>query len=66
MKKFAGLIAAATIVSSTAYAGGLDDAMMEKDVMAPETVVEESGSSAGDDWVFGLMMFAIIAGAAGG
>lgn len=59
---FAGFAIAAMMATSVS-AGGLDAAVEEETVMAPEVVVEESTASSGSaaDMIFPLVAMAIMA-----
>ena len=59
---FAGFAIAAMMATSVS-AGGLDAAVKEETVMAPEVVVEESTASSGSaaDMIFPLVAMAIMA-----
>lgn len=61
MKTLFGATAAFVIATAPAFAGGMSEPMME-----PEIVVEESTGSSTGEFVFPLMMLAILAGIASG
>ena len=56
MKKLA-LAAAMSVAASTAFAGGLDEPVVE-----PDIIVEETGSAQG--WVIPVILLALVAAAA--
>ena len=64
-KTLTGLTLAATLAASTAFAGGLDEPLMEAEpaVMDEEIVIENTTSDS-HDWVIPLLLVAMIAAAA--
>ena len=58
-KVLGGIGVVALITATSAYAGGMDEPMME-----PEVVIEEATGSSTGEFVFPLMMLVILAGIA--